>query len=74
MKASKFTDAQKAFVIKQGEEGTPKFAPPQKSTKRPLQVRSRLSWRLIIHPKCYCYEFSYHSRLEWGSRSNLRLS
>lgn len=23
MKASKFTDAQKAFVIKQGEEGTP---------------------------------------------------
>ena len=23
MKASKFTDAQKAFIIKQGEEGTP---------------------------------------------------
>lgn len=23
MKASKFTDAQKAFVVKQGEEGTP---------------------------------------------------
>ena len=23
MKASKFTDAQKSFVIKQGEEGTP---------------------------------------------------
>ena len=23
MKATKFTDAQKAFVIKQGEEGTP---------------------------------------------------
>jgi hypothetical protein len=23
MKASKFTDTQKAFVIKQGEEGTP---------------------------------------------------
>ena len=23
MKASKFTDVQKAFVIKQGEEGTP---------------------------------------------------
>jgi putative transposase len=23
MKASKFTDAEKAFVVKQGEEGTP---------------------------------------------------
>jgi hypothetical protein len=23
MKASKFTDAQKAFIVKQGEEGTP---------------------------------------------------
>ena len=23
MKASRFTDAQKAFIIKQGEEGTP---------------------------------------------------
>ncbi len=23
MKASRFTDAQKAFVVKQGEEGTP---------------------------------------------------
>ena len=23
MKASKFTDAQKAFIIRQGEEGTP---------------------------------------------------
>ena len=23
MKASKFTDAQKAFIIKQGEDGTP---------------------------------------------------
>jgi putative transposase len=23
MKASKFSDAQKAFIIKQGEEGTP---------------------------------------------------
>ena len=28
MKASKFTDAQKAFVIKQGEEGTPVAVEP----------------------------------------------
>ena len=27
MKASKFTDAQKAFIIRQGEEGTPVHLP-----------------------------------------------
>jgi hypothetical protein len=40
MKASKFTDAQKAFVIKQGEEGTP-VRPARKTAQgREFQERS----------------------------------
>jgi hypothetical protein len=40
MKASKFTDAQKAFVVKQGEEGTPVAAICRKvgSAKRPTSI------------------------------------
>ncbi len=38
MKASKFTDAQKAFIIKQGEEGTSVFDADIVSFSHPYEL------------------------------------
>ena len=37
MKASKFSDAQKAFIIKQGEEGTPGLLPTEMKRLKQLE-------------------------------------
>jgi hypothetical protein len=48
MKASKFTDAQKAFIIKQGDNGV-----PVRSAARPGSARRRTSTGRTNMPGCW---------------------
>ena len=44
MKASKFTDAQKASIIRQGEDGTPVRRRPARPFDRAFRWRDNGSW------------------------------
>ena len=49
MKASKFTDAQKAFIIKQAEDGTPVV---EVCRKAGISTATFFNWKKKCEPAC----------------------
>ena len=70
MKASKFTEAQKAFILKQGEEGTPVV---EICRKAGIGQSTYSAWKkkysgLLPDEMLTCHGFALHLRLESAPR------